>query len=215
MTGLRPKESSTAILEGMAELDAALRDRSGLQVTEEDLQVIRAGASISLARRQIHAGEYDQAAASLSDARGRYHELLKRQLNSALLVKVAAGLLRAGAPGESLAALAALAADDPPRKYMAAEALFSMGDRSGAAEQYSEWLALKCASNAFMLTSDEYGEEHWTYLQRTGARKTDRCQALPAELRARLEALKLETGYLKLLPKTNDAPVLFHAQADQ
>ncbi len=211
----RPDGSLSAILRGIGELEAVSPDSSGLQVSFMDLQILRAGGFIALARRQVLEGNYSQGGEAMSAATKLYQGVLRQQsLAAKEIVKVVAGLIRTGAPVDAVSALARLPALDPQRPYMMAEALFSMGDRTGAAEQYSKWIALKCASEPVMLSFDEYGEQQWVYLQRKDSRRSDACQTLPQELRARLEALKLETPYLAGLPKTNDAPVPFRATSD-
>ena len=206
----------SAILKGIAELDAASRDPSGIEISSTDLQILRAGSFLALGHGQILAGNYTEAEQAFSSARKLYQGASGRQtLTGNQIVKLAAGFFRAGAPVDGIALLARLPDGDPQRHYMMAEALFVVGDRMGAAMEYSKWIAARCASKPVMLTFDEYGEQQWVYLPRRSSGQSDACQTLPQELRARLEALKLETPYLAGLPKTNDAPVAFPATADR
>jgi hypothetical protein len=208
--------SVSAALKGIAELDAASRDTSGLQMSSTDLQIIRAGGFVALARREILESNYTQAEDAMATARHAYNDVPRQPaLTASQTVKLVVGLIRTGAPVDGVALLARLPANDPQRYYMMAEAFFSLGDRMGAAEQYSKWIALGCSSKPFMLSLDEYGEQRWAYLQRKGSGHTGPCGALPQELRSRLEALKLETPYLARLPEKNDAPVPFPATADR
>jgi len=213
---VQPDGSTGPILRGIAELDDASRDGSGLQINPVDLQVIRAGGFIALSRRRIRDGVFQQSEEALSAARSIYHALLAQPatLTPGSIAKIAVGFIQAGAPLDAMVALQQLGSDDPQREYLMAEALFSVGDRMGAARQYSRWIGLKCGSRPIMLSLDEYGEQQWTYLPRKGLAHPSPCETLPQELRARLEALQRETPYLGSLPKTNDAPIPFPAAAD-
>jgi hypothetical protein len=214
--GMQSDKSVNAIKKGIAELNLVLQDPKGLQVSAEDLRIIRAGAFTVLSRLYFRNGDHAQSEDALSSAKGIYHDLLDQtsMLAKRSIVKISVGLIKVGNPAESLAALQRLPLNDPLREYLSAEALFTMGDRQGAAKEYSRWIALKCESSPIMLSSDEYGEQKWSYLLPKGSGKVNRCKYLPEELRSRLEALKKETPYLRNLPSENHIPLQFPEGVD-
>jgi tetratricopeptide (TPR) repeat protein len=190
----------------IGELETA--KRTAFSVSPESIDLFRAGAFIELGQTYLRRGDTTRAEEAFSSAQNIYRTLLQAAPRPDSIAAIAIGFLRSGDPKDSIIAAAELNQHSPMRTYLIAEALFSLGDREGAAREYTAWIDTGCASPLIAMTNDDYGEGWWTYLF-SNDKSLGACEQLPAELRTRLEALRDQTGHLGNLPKSNKPPPLY------
>ncbi|HJX84397.1 MAG TPA: hypothetical protein VJ723_08655 [Candidatus Angelobacter sp.] len=133
------------------------------------------------------ADEYSQMAALLPGRTGHLEEA----------VEVANGLLRSGAPVQTIEFLMTRPETlaEPLLAHLLADALFAIGDYENAALAYRAWISAGCGGYLYSMQSNAV----WI-VPKTG----DRCSHLPEVMRSRLEMLQDTTrGEPSNLPEHN------------
>jgi len=215
-TSVSDLKPTARVLLGIQQLNLALANPSGITRSLLAVHMEKAAAYVNLAHLYFEAHDSQAASAALGSAAREYRSILSDLTNEPsqeLIDRLASGLIRAGAPLDAIMALERLPVSDSSRSYLAAEALFSLGDRSGAALYYETWIAGGCQSDIYMVTYNEYGRL-WTLLPLKRPSTQTRCEQLPAELRVRLETLREQFRHPDNIPRNSYPSVPFPDHAD-
>jgi tetratricopeptide (TPR) repeat protein len=194
---------ATRLRTAIQELDQALSEATLGRDKRISFQLDKAAALISLAGTQLTAGDIEATQGTLSQAADIYKAIRSAATepgDAGLTARIAVGLLRCGKPLEALAALQDLPPHNGERMYLTAEFLNTLGQRKAAALAYENWISGGCVSKLALLSEDEFGEK-WVFTVPMTPRVQTRCEQLPAELRSRLDTLRMEFGHPRNLPE--------------